>query len=94
MKSSGMIPVFYHADIEVAKSVLMPAIEACACLSLQSWRQCLDVFNALLSHVEQYPDMLLGIGTIMDGVTAQKFIDAGTLIVSHFEPKWAWCARK
>ncbi|MBX2963513.1 MAG: bifunctional 4-hydroxy-2-oxoglutarate aldolase/2-dehydro-3-deoxy-phosphogluconate aldolase [Cyclobacteriaceae bacterium] len=82
MKSSGMIPVFYHADIEVAKSVL----DACYRGGVRVFEftnrggNAFDVFNALLSHVEQYPDMLLGIGTIMDGVTAQKFIDAG----AHF----------
>ncbi|HRJ30069.1 MAG TPA: bifunctional 4-hydroxy-2-oxoglutarate aldolase/2-dehydro-3-deoxy-phosphogluconate aldolase [Cyclobacteriaceae bacterium] len=82
MRSSGMIPVFYHADIEVAKNVL----DACYRGGVRVFEftnrggNAFDVFKALLRHVEQYPDLLLGIGTIMDGATAKKFIDAG----AHF----------
>lgn len=82
MRSSGMIPVFYHADIEVAKNVL----DACYRGGVRVFEftnrggNAFDVFRALLKHVEQYSDLLLGIGTIMDGATAQKFIDAG----AHF----------
>jgi 2-dehydro-3-deoxyphosphogluconate aldolase / (4S)-4-hydroxy-2-oxoglutarate aldolase len=80
--TSGMIPVFYHADIEVAKSVL----DACYRGGVRVFEftnrggNAFDVFTALLKHVEQYSDMLLGIGTILDGTTAKKFIDAG----AHF----------
>ncbi|MBX2945056.1 MAG: bifunctional 4-hydroxy-2-oxoglutarate aldolase/2-dehydro-3-deoxy-phosphogluconate aldolase [Cyclobacteriaceae bacterium] len=82
MRSSGMIPVFYHADIEVAKNVL----DACYRGGVRVFEftnrggNAFDVFKALLKHVEQYPDLLLGTGTIMDGATAKKFIDVG----AHF----------
>ncbi len=82
MRSSGMIPVFYHADIDVAKSV----VDACYRGGVRVFEftnrggNAFDVFSALLKHVEQYPDLLLGIGTILDGSTAKKFIDAG----AHF----------
>ena len=33
--------------------------------------------GALLSVTKKYPDLMLGIGTIMDGPTTKKFIDAG-----------------
>ncbi len=82
MRSSGMIPVFYHADVEVAKAVL----DACYRGGVRVFEftnrgaKAFEVFTSLLKHVEQYPDMLVGIGTTLDGVTAKKFIDAG----AHF----------
>src|SRR6185436_1455220 len=39
-----------------------------------------DVFVEVLKHIQRYNDRMFGIGTIMDGATTQKFIDAG----AHF----------
>jgi 2-dehydro-3-deoxyphosphogluconate aldolase / (4S)-4-hydroxy-2-oxoglutarate aldolase len=39
-----------------------------------------EVFQHLLSVSKKYPDLMLGIGTIMDGPTTKIFIDAG----AHF----------
>jgi 2-dehydro-3-deoxyphosphogluconate aldolase / (4S)-4-hydroxy-2-oxoglutarate aldolase len=80
MRASGMIPVFYHADVEVAKSVL----DACYRGGVRVFEftnrggNAYDVFKALLKHVEQYDDLMLGIGTVMNAETTRKFIDAGT----------------
>ena len=82
MKSSGMIPVFFHADIEVAKAVVDASYKGGVRVFELTNRgeNAFQVFTALLKHVEKYPDLMLGIGTIMDGATTQKFIDAG----AHF----------
>ncbi|MBL7870426.1 MAG: bifunctional 4-hydroxy-2-oxoglutarate aldolase/2-dehydro-3-deoxy-phosphogluconate aldolase [Cyclobacteriaceae bacterium] len=82
MRSSGMIPVFYHADIETAKSVL----DACYKGGVRVFEftnrgeNAFQVFVQLLKHAEQYPDLTVGIGTIMNGEVTQKFCDAG----AHF----------
>jgi 2-dehydro-3-deoxyphosphogluconate aldolase / (4S)-4-hydroxy-2-oxoglutarate aldolase len=82
MRSSGMIPVFYHADIEIAKSVL----DACYKGGVRVFEftnrgeNAFQVFTQLLKHAEQYPDLMMGIGTIMSGEVTQKFCDAG----AHF----------
>ena len=39
-----------------------------------------NVFVEMLKHFEKYPDLMLGIGTIMDAATTKKFVDAG----AHF----------
>ena len=82
MKSTGMIPVFYHADVDVAKGVIDAAYKGGVRIFEFTNRggNAFDVFVQLLRHIEQYPDLILGIGTIMDSGTAQKFIDAG----AHF----------
>lgn len=80
MKSTGMVPVFYHADVEVAKGVVDAAYKGGVRVFEFTNRggNAFDVFTQLLKHIEQYPDLVLGIGTIMDGAMAKKFIDAGT----------------
>ena len=39
-----------------------------------------EVFVAMLDYCKKFPDLMLGIGTVMDGATTKKFIDAG----AHF----------
>jgi 2-dehydro-3-deoxyphosphogluconate aldolase/(4S)-4-hydroxy-2-oxoglutarate aldolase len=82
MKSSGMIPVFFHADIEVAKAVVDAAYKGGVRVFEFTNRgeNAFQVFSELLKHVQKYPDLMLGIGTIMDAATTQKFISAG----AHF----------
>lgn len=82
LRSCGMIPVFFHADIEIAKSVMDAAYKGGVRVFEFTNRggNAFEVFKQLLTHAQQYPDLMLGIGTIMDIPTTQKFIDAG----AHF----------
>jgi 2-dehydro-3-deoxyphosphogluconate aldolase / (4S)-4-hydroxy-2-oxoglutarate aldolase len=82
MRQTGMVPVFYNADLEIAKGVVDAAYRGGVRVFEFTNRggNAFDVFVQLLKHAAQYPDLILGIGTIMDGVTAKKFIDAG----AHF----------
>jgi len=82
MESSGMIPVFFHADVEVAKGVIDASYQGGVRVFEFTNRggNAFDTFKQLLEHVKQYPDLSLGIGTIMDDATTQKFIDVG----AHF----------
>jgi len=82
MKSTGMVPVFFNPDIDIAKGVVDAAYKGGVRVFEFTNRggNAFDVFSQLLKHVEQYPDLVLGIGTIMDGATTQKFIDVG----AHF----------
>src|SRR5690606_36258288 len=79
MEKTGMIPVFYHADIEIAKGVLDASYAGGVRVFEFTNRggNAFDVFTQLLDHAKQYSDLSLGIGTIMDDATTQKFIDAG-----------------
>jgi 2-dehydro-3-deoxyphosphogluconate aldolase / (4S)-4-hydroxy-2-oxoglutarate aldolase len=82
MKSTGMIPVFYHADIEVARNVIDASYKGGVRVFEFTNRgeNAFEVFTKLLKHIEKYPDLILGIGTILDASTARKFINAG----AHF----------
>jgi 2-dehydro-3-deoxyphosphogluconate aldolase / (4S)-4-hydroxy-2-oxoglutarate aldolase len=82
MRTSGMIPVFYHADLEVAKAVVDASYKGGVRVFEFTNRggNAFDVFTQLLNHAQQYPDLMMGIGTIMNAADTQKFCDAG----AHF----------
>jgi 2-dehydro-3-deoxyphosphogluconate aldolase / (4S)-4-hydroxy-2-oxoglutarate aldolase len=82
MKDTGMIPVFFNADVDIATGVLDAAYRGGVRVFEFTNRggNAYEVFCTLVNHIDRYPDLMLGIGTIMDGATAQKFIDAG----AHF----------
>ncbi len=98
MLNTGMVPVFYHADAGIAKEVL----DACYQGGVRVFEftnrgdKAPEVFKDLLRHAEQYPDLIVGIGTILNAATTQQFIDAGAhFIVSPvLKPEMATvCAR-
>lgn len=82
MRSSGMIPVFYNADVEVSKAVLDASYKGGVRVFEFTNRgeNAFQVFVQLLKHAQKYPDLIMGIGTIMNAETTLKFIEAG----AHF----------
>lgn len=82
MRASGMIPVFYHADVEVAKAVLDASYKGGVRVFEFTNRgeNAFQVFTQLLKHAQQYPNLMMGIGTLMNAEVTQKFCDAG----AHF----------
>lgn len=75
MGNAGMIPVFSHASIDASKRVLDASYEAGVRVFEFTNRtaEASEVFQALKQHAEQYPDLLLGIGTILTAADAEKF---------------------
>ena len=84
MLETGMVPVFYHPDIEVAKKVAA-AIVAGGCPLLEftnrgdhAW----EVFNELEKHsARNLPELVLGVGSIVDPGTASLYINCGANFV-------------
>jgi 2-dehydro-3-deoxyphosphogluconate aldolase/(4S)-4-hydroxy-2-oxoglutarate aldolase len=77
----GVLPLFYHADVEIAKEVISASYRGGARVFEFTNRgeNAYNVFVELLAYVkESLPGLSFGIGTIYDAETAQKFIDAGT----------------
>ncbi len=84
MASTGMIPVFYHKDIEVATNVLKACYEggvrAFEFTNRGDFAQ--DVFASLVKFAaKECPDMILGIGSIVDPATAALYIQLGANFV-------------
>lgn len=82
MKQSGMIPVFYHPDADIARGVVDTAYAAGvrAIEFTNRGEKAPEVFRQLITHAAQYADLKMGIGTVMDDDTTDYFLDAG----AHF----------
>jgi 2-dehydro-3-deoxyphosphogluconate aldolase/(4S)-4-hydroxy-2-oxoglutarate aldolase len=82
MKELGLVPLFTHDDIATAQQVIEAAYRGGVRVFEFTNRRknSFEVFVAMLEYCKKFPDLMLGIGTVMDGVTTKKFIDAG----AHF----------
>jgi len=80
MKQIGMIPVFYHADFEVAKNVICACADGGARLVEFTNRgdRAINVFNQLEEYcTKNKHEVILGVGSIVDAPTAAMYIAAG-----------------
>jgi 2-dehydro-3-deoxyphosphogluconate aldolase / (4S)-4-hydroxy-2-oxoglutarate aldolase len=82
MKRLGLVPLFTCEDVGMGEDVIEAAYRGGVRVFEFTNRRknSFEVFSAILKTFEKYPDLMLGIGTIMDGATTKKFIDAG----AHF----------
>ena len=84
MSNTGMVPVFYHSDIEVAKSVLKACYEggvrAFEFTNRGDFAQ--EVFAELVKFAaRECPEMIVGIGSIVDPATAALYLQLGANFV-------------
>lgn len=79
METTGMIPVFNHTDVSIAKKVLDASYEAGIRVFEFTNRgaNALEVFTELNKYSQNYEDLVLGIGTIFNTVSAEAFCKAG-----------------
>jgi 2-dehydro-3-deoxyphosphogluconate aldolase / (4S)-4-hydroxy-2-oxoglutarate aldolase len=79
MQSTGVVPLFSHDKADVAQRIIEAAYKGGVRIVEFTNRKknALEVFTQLVKNRKAYPDMMLGIGTVMDAATTKKFIDAG-----------------
>ena len=84
MAETGMVPVFYHADLEVAKQV----VKACYAGGVRAFEFtnrgdfAHEIFGELNKWAaKECPEMILGIGSIVDAGTASLFLQLGASFV-------------
>lgn len=80
MKETGVVPVFYHADIDVCKEVIHSCykggIRVFEFVNRGDFAH--DIFSQLNKFVlKELPEMILGAGSIVDGDTASLYIQSG-----------------
>ena len=80
----GLVPVFYHADVEVARQVAK-AIAAGGCRILEFTNRgdfAPEVFKELARFCQrEVPGMILGVGSIVDAPTAALYVAYGANFV-------------
>lgn len=82
--ATGMVPVFYHNDIETAKKVL----KACYDGGVRAFEFtnrgdfAHEVFAELVKYAaEECPDMAVGAGSVVDSPTAALYIQLGACFI-------------
>ena len=83
MKSTGIVPMFYHGDAGLVKEIVDVCYQGgVRVLELTNrGANAFEVFKEVLKYGEKYSDLILGIGTILDPKTAEKYIKAGAQFV-------------
>ncbi|MDR0824446.1 MAG: bifunctional 4-hydroxy-2-oxoglutarate aldolase/2-dehydro-3-deoxy-phosphogluconate aldolase [Prevotella sp.] len=84
MAETGMVPVFYNKDLEISKQVL----KACYLGGVRAFEFtnrgdfAHEIFGELNKWAEkECPDMILGIGSVVDAGTASLFLQLGANFV-------------
>ncbi len=82
--SNGMVPLFYHADVEVAKQIVA-ALSKGGSRVLEFTNRgdfAIEVFSALIKHCAVHqPEMIIGVGSVEDAGTAALFAAHGAEFV-------------
>lgn len=84
MKESGMVPLFYHPDIKVAKDVLKACYDGGARLMEFTNRGdfAIEIFTDLIKYaIAELPGMMLGVGSVTDAASAVQYMLAGANFV-------------
>ena len=80
IKATGIVPVFFNSDIEIAKNVLKACFEG-GIRAFEFTNRgdfAITVFRDLSMWTQkECPDMILGAGTILDAPTAALYIQMG-----------------
>ena len=80
MEATGLVPLFYHSDISVAKEVLKACYDGGARLMEFTDRGdfAFEVFSELVKYAaKDLPGMILGVGSITDAAAASFYMQLG-----------------
>jgi 2-dehydro-3-deoxyphosphogluconate aldolase/(4S)-4-hydroxy-2-oxoglutarate aldolase len=80
MKENGMVPLFFHSDLEISKKVLKACYDGGARLMEFTSRGDFahEVFGALNKYaLAELPGMMLGVGSITDAAAASLYMSLG-----------------
>lgn len=84
MERTGLVPLFYHSDIEVAKKVLKACYDGGARILEFTNRGDFahEVFRELnLFALAELPEMILGVGSVTDAGSASLYMQLGANFV-------------
>lgn len=80
MKETGMVPLFYHSDIELGKEVLKACYDGGSKILEFTARGdfAFEVFSELNKYaIAELPGMILGVGSITDASAASLYMQIG-----------------
>ena len=80
MKDTGLVPLFYHPDLETSKKVVAACYKGGARLLEFTARGDFahEVFGELVKFViKELPGMVMGVGSVTDAAAASRFMSLG-----------------
>lgn len=80
MEETGMVPLFYHSDLEIAKEVLLACYRGGARVLEFTSRgdYAHEIFGVLNKFAEEaMPEMILGVGSVTDAAAASLYMQLG-----------------
>jgi 2-dehydro-3-deoxyphosphogluconate aldolase/(4S)-4-hydroxy-2-oxoglutarate aldolase len=80
MKDTGLVPLFYHNNLEISKKVLKACYDGGARLMEFTARGDFahEVFGELTKYaIEELPEMIMGVGSVTDAASASRFMALG-----------------
>lgn len=84
MKKTGLVPLFFHPDAEIAKRVVRACYDGGARLLEFTARGDFahEVFGEIVKYaVRELPGMILGVGSVTDAAAASRFMALGANFV-------------
>lgn len=85
MKRIGVVPVFYHPDVDI----LMNVVDICYQSGLRVFEFMHQrdnkgprLFNYVRERAGNYPEIILGAGTVLDDVMSERYIQAGAQFIA------------
>ncbi len=84
MQMTGLVPLFYHADIQLGKEILKACYDGGARVLEFTNRgdYAHEVFNELNRYAEkELPEMILGVGSVTDAGAASLYMQLGANFV-------------
>jgi len=80
MKETGLVPLFYHPDLEISKQVVKACYDGGARLLEFTARGDFahEVFGELVKYViKELPGMVMGVGSVTDAAAASRYMSLG-----------------
>lgn len=84
MEQTGLVPLFYHSDLDLSKSILKACYDGGARVLEFTNRgdYAHEVFRELNKYAEQeLPEMILGVGSLTDAAAASLYLQLGANFV-------------
>ena len=85
MKQIGIIPVFYHPDVDVLMQVVDISYR-CGLRVFEFMHQRdnkgLRLFNYIKERAHHYPGIILGVGTVLDATMTERYIQVGAQFIA------------
>lgn len=94
MIRAGLIPLYYHPDVDMMKRLIRACVEGgCTVFEFTNrGDKAYPVFLELIEYCEhEHPNLILGVGSVVDAGTASLFIECGAnfIVGSVFNPEIA-----